>query len=196
LRDQFSVVRRGGPSETALLHNNGTVRKTPDTVPVLLRRRLPRRQHPGGTVNQSQALCGARVLHVAGANAGSRSGTERLVARPLFHLPRLHEQARAAPLIRRWSLAELGSRWARDDAAARLALVAQVLRLLGWRASGLSAARPGPLNPLARLTARMDFSKLWSAWDSANRARREIGGPLRAELVLVEVLKNCSELAA
>jgi hypothetical protein len=39
-------------------------------------------------------------LHVAGAGAGSRSRTERLVAGPLFHLPRLHEQARAAPLIR------------------------------------------------------------------------------------------------
>ena len=104
--------------------------------------------------------------------------------------------ALAGLLERKVSLAELGSRWAKDDAVARLALIAQALRLLGWRALGLPAARPGALDPLGRLTARLDFSKLWTAWDSANRARREIGGPLRAELVLVEVLKNCSELAA
>jgi DNA polymerase-3 subunit delta' len=92
-------------------------------------------------------------------------------------------------------LVEIAARWAREETApARLAVIAQLARLLGWRREGISAGGSAAIDRLARLTAQADFSKLWTIWERANRARREIGGPLRPELLWVEVLQSWTEL--
>lgn len=81
---------------------------------------------------------------------------------------------KAAPL-------EIANRWSREDADTRL-----------WFAAALAhdearAAAHGRIGPLA-LTARPDFTKLSAWFDQANRARALLRGPLRAELVLLELL--------
>ena len=48
----------------------------------------------------------------------------------------------------------------------------------------------------ARLTVRTDFFKLAAWWDRANVARDQLRTPLRADLLVFEVLRDFRELAA
>jgi DNA polymerase-3 subunit delta' len=99
-----------------------------------------------------------------------------------------------ALLTRKAQTADIALRWTREDAGERLAFVAQVVRLLSWRRLGARAHQMPELDRLARLTDQVDFSKLWAAWERTNRARQDLGGPLRGELLLVEVLRAWCEL--
>ena len=86
-----------------------------------------------------------------------------------------------AILQRKRSALEVANRWSKDDADARL-----------WFASSLaqqqahSSAR-GEAGPLS-LTCDADLNKLALWFDRANRARSALRGPLRTELVLLELL--------
>ena len=76
---------------------------------------------------------------------------------------------------------EVANRWSKADAETRL-----------WFAAALAqdeaqAQARGATGPLA-LTSPRDFTKLMVWFDQANRARGHLRGPLRPELVLLEVL--------
>ncbi|MDR3387754.1 MAG: DNA polymerase III subunit delta' [Rudaea sp.] len=78
---------------------------------------------------------------------------------------------------------EVANRWSKADAETRL-----------WFAAALAqeqahAQAQGIAGPLA-LTSGHDFTKLMVWFDQANRARAHLRGPLRPELVLLEVLST------
>jgi len=76
---------------------------------------------------------------------------------------------------------EVANRWSRQEPETRLWFAAALAR------EEAQAAARGATGPLA-LTARPDFTKLSAWFDQANRARAQLRGPLRPELVLLEVL--------
>lgn len=89
---------------------------------------------------------------------------------------------------RRAGVAEVAAEWARTEPAARL-----------WFASSLVQAEAGALarherGPLA-LTATTDLTKLSAWFDRTNRARDLLRGPVRADLVLVELLMAWQAMA-
>ena len=99
-----------------------------------------------------------------------------------------------AELLRgRAQAAELASRWPKDRAEGRVAIAAQLLRAAAWPAS--AAAVPAAAAELARLTAGGDFTKLSAWWDRANRVRAQLRTPLRADLILLELLRDWRALA-
>ena len=79
------------------------------------------------------------------------------------------------------SAVEVANRWSRDDADTRLWFAAALVR------DEANAALRDQAGPLA-LTPRPDFTKLAAWFERANRARAQLRGPLRPELVLLEVL--------
>lgn len=121
---------------------------------------------------------------------------------------------------RRGQPTEMAARWVKDQPDARLALAVDSVRLAAWRARGAlpgdaargsgggeargvpssfrGAAGAGGARPdeLARLTTRTDFFKLAQWWDRANVARDQLRTPLRADLLLLEVLRDFRDLAA
>lgn len=88
---------------------------------------------------------------------------------------------------------ELAPRWAKDRAGQRVAIAAQLARTVAWPATGF--ALPVAATELARLTAGSDFPKLSAWWDRANRVRAQLRTPLRADLILLELLRDWRALA-
>jgi DNA polymerase-3 subunit delta' len=88
---------------------------------------------------------------------------------------------------------EVASRWAKDRAGQRVAIAAQLARTVAWPAAGF--AMPVAATELARLTAGSDFPKLSAWWDRANRVRAQLRTPLRADLILLELLRDWRALA-
>ena len=85
------------------------------------------------------------------------------------------------------SAVDIANRWSKDDAETRL-----------WFAAGLireeaQAQARGVAGPLA-LTSRRDFTKLARWFDHSNRARSQLRGPLRPELVVLDALSGLNEL--
>ena len=83
--------------------------------------------------------------------------------------------------------------WLKDkdttEAAARLLLAAQALRVAAWAARGQGGASKN-LAALAGLTAGADFPKLAAWWDRANVLREQLRQPLRHDLLLLELLRD------
>ena len=115
-----------------------------------------------------------------------------------------------ALIARKAQPAEVANRWIKDQPETRLAIAADSVRLAAWRARGAATDAParekrpdapasvnaGAADPLARLTVRTDFFKLAAWWDRANVARDQLRTPLRADLLVFEVLRDFRELAA
>lgn len=80
---------------------------------------------------------------------------------------------------------DIANRWSKDDAETRLWFAAALAQ---DEARSQAHGRAGPLT----LTSRGDFTKLSAWFDGANRARQQLRGPLRPELVLLEVLSAVS----
>lgn len=89
--------------------------------------------------------------------------------------------------------AELAPRWAKDRAGERVAIAAQLARSVAWPPG--ATALPAAATELARLTAGSDFPKLSAWWDRANRVRAQLRTPLRADLILLELLRDWRALA-
>jgi DNA polymerase-3 subunit delta' len=87
------------------------------------------------------------------------------------------------------SAVEVANRWSRDDLETRLWFAAALVR------DEAQAASRGQSGPLA-LTPRPDFTKLAAWFEQANRARAQLRGPLRPELVALEVLSAVAAQAA
>jgi DNA polymerase-3 subunit delta' len=87
------------------------------------------------------------------------------------------------------SAVEIANRWSRDDLETRLWFAAALMR------DEAQAASRGQSGPLA-LTPRPDFTKLAAWFEQANRARAQLRGPLRPELVALEVLSAVAAQAA
>jgi DNA polymerase III subunit delta' len=83
---------------------------------------------------------------------------------------------------------DVANRWSKDDAPTRLWFAASLAQ------NEAQAHARGVAGPLA-LTSRAEFTKLSAWFDRANRARAHLRGPLRPELVLLEVLSQWGELA-
>jgi DNA polymerase-3 subunit delta' len=83
--------------------------------------------------------------------------------------------------------------WLKDkdtsEAAMRLLLAAQAVRVAAWAARGQGGASK-TLAPLAGLTAGADFPKLAAWWDRANGLREQLRQPLRHDLLLLELLRD------
>jgi len=79
------------------------------------------------------------------------------------------------------SAVEIANRWSKSEPESRLWFAAMLLR-------GEAHARArGDAGPLA-LTSRSDLPKLSAWFECANRARTQLRGPLRPELVVLEAL--------
>lgn len=89
--------------------------------------------------------------------------------------------------------AELAPRWAKDRAGQRVAIAAQLARSVAWPPA--ASALPAAAAELARLTAGSDFPKLSAWWDRAIQVRAQLGTPLRADLILLELLRDWRALA-
>ena len=76
----------------------------------------------------------------------------------------------------------------------RVLLAAQLARLVGSEMGGQETGVPAAVE-LARLTAGSDFPKLSAWWDRANRVRAQLRTPLRADLILLELLRDWRALA-
>ena len=90
------------------------------------------------------------------------------------------EQLRALKQGRAGVLENAGA-WENDDADARLWFAASLVQ------AEARAQACGTTGPLA-LTADAELTKLAAGFDLANQMRELLRGPLRTELVLVEVL--------
>jgi DNA polymerase-3 subunit delta' len=77
--------------------------------------------------------------------------------------------------------ADVANRWARSEADSRLWFAAALVQA---ESQALAQRNAGPL----ALTADADLTKLAAWFDQANRARELLRGPLRPELVLIDVL--------
>jgi len=85
--------------------------------------------------------------------------------------------------------AEAATRWHKDQADLRLVIAAQAVRLAAWRrATGGSE--------VFGLTVPGDLHKLAAWWDRANRVREQLATPLRADLMLLDLLREWRALAA
>jgi DNA polymerase-3 subunit delta' len=78
---------------------------------------------------------------------------------------------------------DIANRWSKDDAETRLWFAAALAQ---DEARSQAHGRAGPL----ALTSRGDFTKLSAWFDRVNWARQRLRGPLRPELVLLEVLSH------
>jgi DNA polymerase-3 subunit delta' len=85
------------------------------------------------------------------------------------------------------SLVDVANRWAKSEPEWRLWFTASLLR------EEAQAHARGVAGPLA-LTSRRDFTKLAQSFDRNNRARAQLRGPLRAELVVLDALSGLADL--
>ena len=120
----------------------------------------------------------AAALEASGGNPGlaltwARDGSAALREEVATHLRSLQQG--------KGNAAEIASTWARSDADRRLWFAAMLVQ--AETAARAQRAR-GPL----ALTGEADLTKLATWFDRANRARDLLRGPLRAELVLLELL--------
>jgi DNA polymerase III subunit delta' len=88
--------------------------------------------------------------------------------------------------------AEVAARWAKDRPEERLELAAELVRLSAWRRAGTGRAGQGDS---IRLTDASDLFKVAAWWDRANLARTQLATPLRADLLLFEVLDGFRAVA-
>lgn len=86
--------------------------------------------------------------------------------------------------------AEAAARWHKDNAELRLVLAAQAVRLAAWRQAGHAAG------DALGLTVPGDLHKLGAWWDRANRVREQLATPLRADLMLLDLLRDWRALSA
>jgi DNA polymerase-3 subunit delta' len=85
------------------------------------------------------------------------------------------------------ALADVANRWAKNEPEWRLWFAAALIR------EEADAQARGVAGPLA-LTLRRDFTKLARWFDRNNRARAQLRGPLRPELVVLDALSGLAEL--
>ncbi len=95
----------------------------------------------------------------------------------------------AAVAAGRASAHETAGQWIKDEPAERLLLSAQAIRVIAWAARGQGSA-PKSAAALASLTAAAQFPKLAAWWDRANVVREQLKTPLRADLLLLELLRE------
>jgi DNA polymerase-3 subunit delta' len=88
--------------------------------------------------------------------------------------------------------AEVAARWAKDRPEERLELATELVRLSAWERAG--AGRTGQGEAI-RLTAATDLFKVGAWWDRANLVRTQLATPLRADLLLFEVLDGFRAVA-
>ncbi|MEP6482892.1 MAG: DNA polymerase III subunit delta' [Rudaea sp.] len=81
---------------------------------------------------------------------------------------------------------DVANRWAKNDPDGRLWFAAGLLR------DEAQASARGASGPLA-LTSRRDLTKLARWFDQTNRARAQLRGPLRPELVVLDALSGLNE---
>lgn len=86
--------------------------------------------------------------------------------------------------------AEAAARWHKDNAELRLVLAAQAVRLAAWQQAGHAAG------DALGLTVPGDLHKLGAWWDRANRVREQLATPLRADLMLLDLLREWRALSA
>jgi DNA polymerase-3 subunit delta' len=84
------------------------------------------------------------------------------------------------------SAVDVANRWSKSDPDVRLWFAAGLIR---DEAQAQARGAAGPLS----LTSRHDFTKLSRWFDQSNRARAQLRGPLRAELVLLDALSGLTE---
>lgn len=87
--------------------------------------------------------------------------------------------------------AEVAARWAKDRPQERLELAAELVRLSAWRRAGAGAGQGDAI----RLTDAADLFKVGAWWDRANLVRTQLATPLRADLLLFEVLDGFRAVA-
>lgn len=131
-------------------------------------------------IQRVDAKTAAAALAASGGNPGlalAWAGSGGLAVREevAADLRALHA-GKATPL-------EVANRWSKAEAETRLWFAAALAQ------SEAQAQARGVAGPLA-LTTRPDFTKLVVWFDQANRARGHLRGPLRPELVLLEVLST------
>lgn len=130
------------------------------------------------------------ALALAAGNPGAALESSRGASRELVRAV----ASELADLLRgRAQPAELAPRWAKDRAGQRVAIAAQLARAVAWPANAI--ALPAAASELARLTAGSDFPKLSAWWDRANLVRAQLRTPLRADLILLELLRDWRALA-
>ena len=88
--------------------------------------------------------------------------------------------------------AEVAARWAKDRPEERLELATELVRLSAWQRAGAGRAGQGDA---IRLTAAADLFKVGAWWDRANLVRTQLATPLRADLLLFEVLDGFRAVA-
>jgi DNA polymerase-3 subunit delta' len=84
--------------------------------------------------------------------------------------------------------AEAAARWTKDQAELRLVLAAQAVRLAAWRRAGAGGDALG-------LTVPGDLHKLAAWWGRANTVREQLSTPLRADLLMLDLLRDWRALA-
>jgi DNA polymerase-3 subunit delta' len=85
------------------------------------------------------------------------------------------------------TLVDVANRWAKSEPEWRLWFAAALIR------EEAEAQARGAKGPLA-LTSRREFTKLARWFDQNNRARAQLRGPLRSELVVLDALSGLAEL--
>ncbi len=75
----------------------------------------------------------------------------------------------------------------KDETGQRLVFATQALRTASWGSRGQGGSSAA-LSALASLTAGAQFPKLAAWWDRANVVREQLKTPLRADLLLLELL--------
>ncbi len=86
-----------------------------------------------------------------------------------------------------YALVEVANRWAKSEPEWRLWFAATLIR------EEAEAQARGTEGPLA-LTSRCEFTKLARWFDQNNRARAQLRGPLRPELVVLDALSGLAQL--
>ena len=159
----------------------------PARLPATIRSRCQRVDFAVPPLAQAQAWLAAQgadakqtaaALHAAGGNPGVasawlKSGGLKVRDEVAADLKALNA-GKGSPV-------EVANRWSKQDAETRLWFAADLAR---EEAQAAARGEPGPL----ALTPRADFTKLSAWFEQANRARAQLRGPLRPELVLLDVL--------
>jgi len=84
--------------------------------------------------------------------------------------------------------------WLDDQPIERVAILSELLRVLARAVLGEHRDVPAALLRLSRLLPPGELPKLWRAWEGSVRVRAELSGPLRADLVLSELLFGVADL--
>jgi DNA polymerase-3 subunit delta' len=163
------------------------VSSKPARLPATIRSRCQRMDFPLPSSAQAQAWLAAQgadanlataALDAAGGNPGLALGW--IQSGGLALREQVANDLRGL-CAGKSSAVEVANRWSKDDAETRLWFAATLVR------DEAQAQLHGQSGPLA-LTQRSDFTKLSAWFEQANRARAQLRGPLRSELLLLEVL--------